>query len=288
MPRSTAGDAHSIAPATGRRADEVEPARAAMNDEFARTIAFEQWVAARASTHTQPVEVGDVYLNDHLPDLWDRNFVWLDERATNRRADELADIADDLLGRANARHRKILVAGEHLSAQAAADFEGSGWSRTNLVVMAWRGEAPSNGLEHGEEEVGAHEYRSLTKNVWAEGDEKEQIAVSGQLMDLVELMTVAGNARFFAVRAEGAIVSGCHLYSDGATAQIEDVATLRAHRGRGHANAVVRRALDVALDAGHDLVFLVADEYDWPRTMYEKLGFEIIGRHVDLKLENVT
>ena len=32
--------------------------------------------------------------------------------------------------------------------------------------------------------------------------------------------------------------------------------------------------VEVARRRGCDLVFLVADEQDWPKTLYEKLGFE--------------
>lgn len=257
-----------------------------MNQEFARTIAFERWIASRASTHTERVEVGDVYLNEELPHLWACNFVWLDERAFERSARELAGIAHELLGRAGVPHRRIQVAAEHLSAPAGAELVELGWARTNLLVMSWQGSTAAPPSRQAVEEIQAEDYRSFARCVWAESDEKDQIAVSEQLADLVELMTAAANARYFVVRAEDEIASGCHLYSDGATGQIEDVATLRAHRGRGYAKAVVRRALNVALATGHDLIFLVADENDWPRTMYEKLGFEAIGAHVDLKIED--
>ncbi|CAN5468246.1 hypothetical protein BH18ACT16_BH18ACT16_14020 [soil metagenome] len=37
-------------------------------------------------------------------------------------------------------------------------------------------------------------------------------------------------------------------------------------------------ALDVALSEGHDFVFLIADDDDWPKELYTKLGFDSIGR----------
>ena len=72
-------------------------------------------------------------------------------------------------------------------------------------------------------------------------------------------------------------MSAAELYSDGRTAQIEDVATLSAYRGRGHAKAAVTRAVEEALATGHELVFLVADGDDWPKALYAKLGFEEVG-----------
>jgi hypothetical protein len=31
--------------------------------------------------------------------------------------------------------------------------------------------------------------------------------------------------------------------------------------------------------AGNDLTFLVADADDWPQRLYERLGFETVGRY---------
>jgi ABC-type transporter Mla maintaining outer membrane lipid asymmetry ATPase subunit MlaF len=54
----------------------------------------------------------------------------------------------------------------------------------------------------------------------------------------------------------------------------QEVATLPSHRGRGYAKSVVTRAVDVALAAGHEFVFLVADGDAWPKELYRRLGFE--------------
>jgi predicted GNAT family acetyltransferase len=60
-------------------------------------------------------------------------------------------------------------------------------------------------------------------------------------------------------------------------AQIEDVATLPAFRNRGLARAVVLEAAALARASGAELVFLVADENDWPKDLYGRLGFDQIG-----------
>ena len=54
--------------------------------------------------------------------------------------------------------------------------------------------------------------------------------------------------------------------------------TLSEHRGKGLASAVVLRAAAAAREAGADFVFLVADSDDWPQKLYERLGFDPIGR----------
>ena len=88
----------------------------------------------------------------------------------------------------------------------------------------------------------------------------------------------AGRARYFVGAADG--VDGCHatLYSDGVIAQVEDIGTITALRGRGLARAVCCAAVDAALEAGHELIFVVADDEDWPKDLYGKLGFDPVGK----------
>ena len=89
--------------------------------------------------------------------------------------------------------------------------------------------------------------------------------------------------RYFAVEVEGQIAAYCELRGDGATAQIEDVNTLAAYRGRGLGRMVVQHALDRARET-HELVFIEALADDWPKELYEKLGFETIDeRHLFLR-----
>jgi predicted GNAT family acetyltransferase len=60
-------------------------------------------------------------------------------------------------------------------------------------------------------------------------------------------------------------------------AQIEEVATLEEHRGRGYARAVVRTAIEAAQQSGHRVLIINATADDWPKEMYRRLGFEAIS-----------
>jgi predicted GNAT family acetyltransferase len=99
---------------------------------------------------------------------------------------------------------------------------------------------------------------------------------------LVEMRTALADAvpaaRFFVGSVDGVDAAVTTLYSDGATAQVEDVATLRDYRRRGLARAAVSAAVDAAVEMGHRFVFIVADNDDWPKELYGRLGFDPIGR----------
>jgi predicted GNAT family acetyltransferase len=79
-----------------------------------------------------------------------------------------------------------------------------------------------------------------------------------------------------AVVEAASVVSYCEIYRLDDIAQIESVATVPEHRHRGHARAVVTRAL--GLTAEQRLVFLGMDPNDWPRQLYARLGMDDIGR----------
>ena len=64
--------------------------------------------------------------------------------------------------------------------------------------------------------------------------------------------------------------------------QIDEVTTIERFRRRGLGTAVVAGALQASLADGDELTFLVADEGDWPKDWYARLGFEPIGRRYEL------
>ena len=79
------------------------------------------------------------------------------------------------------------------------------------------------------------------------------------------------------LEAAGEIGTLCSLYTIGGVAQVEEVSTL-ARRGEGLAGAVVRAAVAAALDGAPVLVFIEADEDDWMKGWYERIGFAQVGR----------
>jgi GNAT superfamily N-acetyltransferase len=97
-----------------------------------------------------------------------------------------------------------------------------------------------------------------------------------QLLEMNRRYALAAGDRWFVAPPEEP-TSACCLLAGEAVGQIEDVGTLASARGHGLARAVTLAALPAAREAGHDVTFLVADADDWPRLMYERLGFEPCG-----------
>ena len=77
-----------------------------------------------------------------------------------------------------------------------------------------------------------------------------------------------------------AAMTKLRLSSD--TAWLEDVYTVAEERRRGHARRLVARAAAQAAigirQSATGLVFIVADDNDWPKHLYADIGFRPVGR----------
>jgi ribosomal protein S18 acetylase RimI-like enzyme len=247
-----------------------------MSSDLRRAIAFEEALRDRAVDRIEPFRFGDALFTESLPRVWDANLLRV-ERADGARAAELAAEADRVQRGAGLLHRKIAVLDEGEGERLAPGFAELGWSVTRFLFMAHPGDpaqaAVASVVEVDRDLLGPLRERIARDEPWARAEEDVR-----QVRESAERIAAAGKTRHFAVLEDGAVASCADLYSDGRTAQIEDVATLPEFRGRGYASAVVLTALAAARRDGHDFVFLVADDGDWPKELYAKLGFEPLGR----------
>ena len=80
--------------------------------------------------------------------------------------------------------------------------------------------------------------------------------------------------RFYLGCAGAEAVGTTQLLMDGSCAGIYGVSTVRAHRGKGVATALLLRAIADARAAGCDIIFLRTAALSEARRLYERLGFE--------------
>ncbi len=247
-------------------------------EELERALAFIRGIQDRDRTERKAFALGVAFQRPDLPLIRDLNFVRVEELPLGTSAARLARDADRLHAREVA-HRKIVVHGEQTAARLAPEFRELGWRIDRNLVMALHELRPP-GRAHDVVEVerasikGSERAFLLGEDPTASDDEIEQILAISTFTEQ------ALNVRAFATLDAGSATSWCELYSDGITAQIESVSTLRAERGKGLARAVVATAALAALEAEHDLVFLVVNEDEGPVELYRRLGFDGIGREI--------
>ena len=244
-----------------------------MTDDLARIHRFEREVEM-AGTQTVPSPVGLGVLTPELPRRHDSNYLLI-ERARNA-AEAMAE-ADRILGGAGRSHRVVLTFDEALGRRLATDFAARGWRVQRHIFMVQRRKPEKNAdlsivKEVDESALRPGRTRAIVSYEWGSPE------LARELLDAKLLLRQRAETRFFGVDVEGEIVAWTDLYVAHGIGQVEDVATMEEHRGKGYATAVVLRAVDEAKRLGADLIFLVADEEDWPKELYGRLGFDQAGR----------
>ncbi|MGI8607088.1 MAG: GNAT family N-acetyltransferase [Gaiellaceae bacterium] len=247
-------------------------------EELGRALAFVRGIQDRTDTESEAFLHGVAFRRPDLPVIWDLNFVRVEELPPETSASELAAEADRVHAD-GVLHRKIVVHGEQTAARLAPGFRELGWRVDRNLVMALRKLRPAT-RAHDVVEVERASFKASEREfVLGEDPTTSEEAVE-QILAISGLTEQAVSVRAFATLDGGTATSWCELYVDGDTAEIESVSTLRAERGRGLASSVVATAARAALDAGHELVFLLVDEDEGPVELYRRLGFEGIGREV--------
>ena len=104
-------------------------------------------------------------------------------------------------------------------------------------------------------------------------------AVAEEVVAARRALAAATPTRWFCGAWEGRDGCNATLYSDGRTAQVENVGTrARTCAAAAWPAPTVSLAVDAALADGHELVLIFADDDDWPKDLYAKLGFRTVGR----------
>lgn len=220
----------------------------------------------------RPGRYGAALLTPSLPLVWQLNALRVEDPAAGPA--ELVDEADREL--AELGHRKLVVHDAELGERLARPLAAIGWNVLRLLVMV-RARAPERAIPEGagaevDRETGAAGLAAFRREQpfgWQE-EAVDQLAAMDERFDR------AAEARDFAAPvAEPACV--CRLYNANGLGQVDEVGTVEARRGEGHASAAVLAAADVAAAEGSDPIFLLTDASDWPQHWYRTLGFTEIG-----------
>ena len=177
-------------------------------------------------------------------------------------------------------YRHLAIEHEESGRRLEPEFRSEGWEVDREVTMALVRE-PDRGVDTAKV-VEADEEDALGLMArWMTETEGFRLTAEGlrQLVEANRAMWRGRNARRFGViGGSGRLAAIAMLFSDGVTAQVEDVYTVPEERGRGHARALVTHAASLARQAGHELIFIGADDNDWPKQLYGRIGFEPVGR----------
>jgi GNAT superfamily N-acetyltransferase len=237
---------------------------------------FRRELADRCSTHVEETRYGTAFLHEDFPLRYDSNYVRVGAVDGGVDATDLAADADRVLGDATVAHRQVVVDDDGLGRRLSPAFLELGWSAERLVCMAQlRDPEPRRRADVREVDLAA--ARPLIERLLVERSDAEGAEARRQLAEFRLVLERQVGARFFVVDADGEPASVCETYAIGGVTQIEDVNTLERARRRGLASAVVLAAADAAREHGSDVTFLDADDADWPKALYGRLGFDPVA-----------
>jgi ribosomal protein S18 acetylase RimI-like enzyme len=238
--------------------------------EHRRALAFERATYARAAEHPWGLSLRDPrFRRAHM-----LNQLWVTATSGVTAAELVAEL-DALQG--DVPDRVAFLEDDPLGAALAPELQDRGFACEPHLYMALRrprDRAPAPGLAR---EATPAEHAALEAAVTRQYPHGSDPAVVADLSGARAALRDAVERSLLVIGpAGGTPAAHASLLCGDGVAQLEDVATLTAARGRGLARAVCSLALESA--AGAELTFLVADAEDWPRELYAKLGFDPVGR----------
>ena len=239
--------------------------------DLKRAAAFEELIRDRCAERVVETRFGPALFNDTHSTIWNLNVVRA-ERPGDAPAEDIAAEVERV--QAGLGHRRVILPPG--ASKLESGFRELRWQPDHFLFMVYRGDGEPADTA-GVEEVDPERLRPLRAEIIREWQRDADEKTVSELIAADMLMWKAANSRIFGIVEDGEVVSSAQLYSDGSTAQVEEVATMPAYRGRGHAKALVTRAVGEAVADNHEFIFLVADGDDWPKKLYTRLGFEEVG-----------
>ena len=244
----------------------------------ARLTGLERRIREALATRRDALPFGEMLVTGDLPLVYDHNLVLVDAPAP---AHEVIATVEDRARTAGWGHRNVETADPAIADALRAEFLAAGYREERFVTMALlrppQAAAPvtATGATTAVVDIAAQE--PLARALLAEEPWAQRADVLDQFAERERRIARVVPARAVVAPADDP-ASRCLLLSDGALADIDAVATLTSHRGAGLSRAVMRRAVAEARADGAEHIMLVADDRDWPRQWYGRLGFVEVGR----------
>jgi hypothetical protein len=222
---------------------------------------------------------GQVYLEPAIGRCYERNQAWVVGDAAGLDAVAVDRDVDRLFAAAGLGHRRLSVE-PPADARLAAGLAALGYDAETHLYLAFAGPAPpaphATVTEVGIEHVAAGNERYLRTD--PDLDFGRDDRVREHIVEHHRTYGAGAQERCFAVLDDaGGAAAWAKLWLRDGVAQVEDVVCLHEHRGRGFGRDVVAAATHAALATEPELLFIVADDSDWPKELYGRLGYTPVG-----------
>jgi GNAT superfamily N-acetyltransferase len=246
----------------------------ASGEDLDRARRFVFGTLGLVGARTTPIRQGLVVRHDGLPQVWSLNQVRVTEPTDYA---GVLTLVEEHLGDLSYRH--LVVEHEPTGRQLEQLLAADGWEVEREVLMTL-GRLSDRAIDTGGVvEAGEDDALELMTR-WMDEDPNLDESEEGleQVREFNRSTWRARSAhRLGANDKTGALGAITMLFSDGEVAQVEDVYVVPGLRRQGIGRALVTRAVSIARERDHELIFIVADDNDWPKQLYAQVGFEPAG-----------
>ena len=211
-----------------------------------------------------------------LPRVWELNLVLAPAGSGAETAIDLADAAEAEAGLA---HRKLRFDGAAAVEPLRAAAQVRGWALDRELVMVHEPGATAPARRGRVEELdpdalAAAEDQFLAAEPYGADPELRRQLVAQHARWARGVRAAVG----LGIMEGGLAVAWCRCYDDGALFELDDVGVLPGRRGAGLGRELIMGV--VAAAPPGRTPFLLADANDWPRHLYDRLGFVAVGERI--------
>lgn len=242
---------------------------------LARALAFEHGAREQVAARVEPLRYGWACLDARIPHVHWASMLWVTAHG-GVDADELVADADRWCS--DVAHRQLVVEHEPLWRVLDDAFAPPAWERETILYMVHERRPDRMPDLTAVREVGHDDI--LTAEDRFMRDEPGTAAPEARRQVMAHNRRIGEHLgeRCFAAYAGDEVCAYAKLRHRDGVAQVEDVVVLPEHRGAGLGRLVTSAALTAGLALEPELLFIVADDEDWPKELYARLGFEPAGR----------
>jgi GNAT superfamily N-acetyltransferase len=238
-----------------------------------RVLEHLRWTVQSLAEEVIPVAPGWVARTRSLPEIWTLNQLRLTAPASPTEAIALAEEHQSDLA-----FRHIVVEHAGTAAELERALRNGRWRVDREVMMVLSAEGDQQAETAAPIDLDEGQMLTLMRRWFAEERRETGPSTLGQLEEYNRREGALWHEeRFGVIGSSGAPAAVTKLRTDGTIGWIEDVYTVPEERGRGHARMLVTHATALARSAGYELIFVIADDKDWPKNLYYKIGFRPLG-----------
>jgi ribosomal protein S18 acetylase RimI-like enzyme len=242
-------------------------------EEWRRAITFMRSIDEGCAEQIVESRWGRVLINRTLSTAPDLNYLLADRGLESVDAEELAAECERIQAPTGIAFRRANVDDQEAAERLLPAFAGIGFKPERFSVMVHH--------RTPDRQVDTADVRRVDWTAYEPG-RREEIAswapsglIAEQALAKQRLTARIIDTDYWCAFVGRTPASFCEVRRRGPAAQVEFVETLERFRRRGLARQLLSAVLASLRDSS--FIFLVADLFNWPQYLYERLGFDRVG-----------